>query len=148
MLEPDLTAGPVAWTEGIVLALSARHLRAERDSVSYEDLADQVVMGGATPDYWRDALVPRHTPSGRPIPIGPSVSTSEQMIPILLRGEAMSPVSAQATRVFVRPGAGVAYVPIRDAPLMRWAPTWRTAAENDVIRAFVDVVREVGPLTF
>lgn len=49
-------------------------------------------MGGAHPRYWREAIVPIRTPSGRPIRIGPTVSTGEEMLPILAAGEDVSPV--------------------------------------------------------
>ncbi|MEU1747465.1 hypothetical protein ACPXB5_06100 [Micromonospora arida] len=39
------------YTEPIVLAVGATHRLAGRKSVSYEDLADETVMGGARPDY-------------------------------------------------------------------------------------------------
>ena len=116
--EPDLTVGPVIYTEPIVLAVGATHRLAGRKSVSYEDLADETVMGGARPDYWREILVPVRTPSGRLIPIGPSVSNFQEMIPILVTGEAVSPVHAQAARYYARPD--IAYVPIHDAPPGRW----------------------------
>jgi DNA-binding transcriptional LysR family regulator len=133
--EPDLTVGPVIYTEPIMLAVAAAHPFAGRESVSYDDLADQTVMAGARPDYWREVLVPLRTPSGDLIRIGPSVSNFQEMIPILVTGEAVSPVHAQAARYYARPD--IAYVPIRDAPPARWGLIWRTGAETELIRAFV-----------
>jgi hypothetical protein len=115
--------------------MAAAHPFAGRESVSYEDLADQTVMSGARPGYWREALVPLRTPSGHLIRIGPSASSFQEMIPILVTGEAVSPVHAQATRYYARPD--IAYVPIRDAPPARWGLIWRTDAETELIRAFV-----------
>ncbi|MEV4364647.1 substrate-binding domain-containing protein [Nonomuraea sp. NPDC049625] len=94
--ETDLTVGPVVYIEPVVLAMGTGHRLAGRRSVCYEDLADEVVMGGAKPDYWRDVLVPRHTPSGRSIPIGPTATSSAEMISLLNNGEAVSPVHAHA----------------------------------------------------
>lgn len=141
--ESDLTVGPVIYIEPVVLAVGATHRLAGRESVSYEDLADEIVMGGAQPDYWRDALVPRTTPSGRPIPIGPVVTDYGDMIPILSNCEAVSPAHAHAVRYFSRPD--IAYVPIRDAPPARWALIWRTATETEHVRAFARTVRDLGP---
>jgi hypothetical protein len=39
-------------------------------------------------------------------------------------------------------------VPIRDAPPLRWALIWSTAAENDLIRHFPQAARDVGELEF
>jgi hypothetical protein len=41
----------------------------------------------------------------------------------------------------VAPDAGAE----RHAPLARFAPVWRTAAETDLIRTFASVVTELGP---
>ncbi|MFI9561565.1 LysR family transcriptional regulator [Nonomuraea endophytica] len=46
--EVDLTVGPVLFTDSIVLAMSTGHHLARRESVSLEDLGDEVVMGGVT----------------------------------------------------------------------------------------------------
>ncbi|MDI6105268.1 LysR substrate-binding domain-containing protein [Actinoplanes sp. NEAU-A12] len=143
VLEADLTVGPVIYIEPVVLAVGATHRLAGRESISYEDLGDEIVMGGAEPDYWREALVPRTTPSGRPIRIGPIVTDYGDMIPILSNCEAVSPAHAHAIRYFPRPD--LAYVPIRDAPPARWALIRRTAAEAEHVRAFVRVVHDLGP---
>ncbi|WP_433315039.1 LysR family substrate-binding domain-containing protein [Micromonospora sp. CA-269861] len=139
--EPDLSVGPVIYTESIVLAVGAGHRFASRESVSYEDLADETVMGGARPDYWREILVPLRTPSGRLIRIGPSVSNFQEMIPILATGEAVSPVHAQAARYYARPD--IAYVPISDAPPARWGLIWRTGNETELIRSFVSAAQRL-----
>ncbi|MEV1169904.1 LysR family transcriptional regulator [Nonomuraea sp. NPDC049784] len=144
--ERDLTVGPIVATELPVLAASADHRLAGRPWVCYEDLGDEIVMGGAKPGYWREALVPARTPTGRPIRIGPIVSTGEEMLPILAAGEAVSPVYGHSTRYYARPD--LAYVPIRDAPPLRWALIWSTASENNLIRAFAQAAREVGERTF
>ncbi|MEV0116988.1 LysR family transcriptional regulator [Streptomyces sp. NPDC050844] len=142
--ERDLTVGPVIHVEPVVLAVSSNHPPAHQRSASLEDLADQITIGGAAPAYWRAAMVPTHTPAGRPVPVGPTARDFLEMLPILSTGEAVSPVHLQATRYFARPD--VAYVPLRDAPPARWALIWRTSAETDAILAFAKIVEELGPL--
>ncbi|NUT35318.1 MAG: LysR family transcriptional regulator [Hamadaea sp.] len=142
--EPDITVGPVIWTEPVVLAMSAAHPLAGRDAVRYEDLADHIVMGGATPDYWRDALVPRRTPSGRLIPVGPQVTNGEDMYVAMAASQATSPVPAHALRYAQWPG--LAFVPIADAPPLRWALIWRTDAQTDAVRDLAEIIRSRGPL--
>ncbi|MFE0268675.1 LysR family transcriptional regulator [Nocardiopsis alba] len=141
--EPDLTVGPVVDVEPVVLAMSASHPLAAARTVSLEDLAEVPVMGGARPEYWREGLVPSRTPSGRPVPLGPTVTTSEEMIPILATGEAVSPMHAHAAEYLPLPA--LVYRPIVDAPPARWALVWRTATENERIRAFAEVVRATAP---
>ncbi|MEV6908415.1 LysR family transcriptional regulator [Amycolatopsis sp. NPDC051071] len=143
--EPDLTVGPTVFTEPVVLALSATHPLAEKDSVSYEDLANEVMIGGVTPDYWREAIVPARTPSGRPLAVGPTVTNFEQMLPILATGEAISPVHAHGIRYARRDD--ISYVPIQDAPIARWALIWCTADDNHLVQALAKTVLEHGPLS-
>ena len=76
--------------------------------------------------------------------VGPKVASFDQEIPLLLTGEAIAPVTAQARRLAPHPG--IAYPLIRDAPLARFALVWRTAAETDLIRTFASVVSELGPI--
>lgn len=143
--EPDLTVGPVVYTEPVVLCVSSTHRLANRDSVSYEDLADETVPTGATPDYWREALIPTRTPSGRPITEGPAVVDGTQLLAIVASGEAVCPVHAHALRYYARPD--IAYIPIRDAPLGHWTLCWRTGDATDLIRDLAEVADELGPLT-
>ncbi|MDT0612178.1 LysR family transcriptional regulator [Streptomyces lancefieldiae] len=142
--EPDLTVGPVVCTEPVVLVVSANHRLAVRDSVSYEDLADEPVVTGAAPAYWREALIPTRTPSGRPIPAGPAVVDGTQLFAVVATGEAVCPAFAHGLRYYSRPD--IAYIPIRDAPLSRWAFCWRSDAETDAIRALASVAADLGPL--
>ncbi|WP_283135773.1 LysR family transcriptional regulator [Rhizohabitans arisaemae] len=142
--EADLTVGPVLFTEPMVLAMSSGHRLAGRESVSLEDLGDEVVAGGITPDYWREAIVPARTPGGRLIEVGPVVDKWADMLPILSNGEAVSPIHAHAVRYASRPD--LVYVPIHDAPSAQWAPIWRTAAESDLILDFSRIVRDMGTL--
>ncbi|MEV2271335.1 LysR family transcriptional regulator [Nonomuraea africana] len=144
ILEPDLTVGPLVYTESAVLAMAATHRLAGRASVSLEDLGDEIVMGGCKPDYWREALVPFQTPSGRLIRIGPIVTNTEEMLPILSTGEAVSPGHYRSIRYFTRPD--IAYALIHDAPPLQMTLIWHTSAENEVIRAFAEVIRDLGPL--
>lgn len=142
--EPDLTVGPVIFTEPIVLALPARHPLAGQESVSYEDLADLVIVDTPMPRYWREAVIPTHTPSGRPFKVGPKVGDLLEVFAVITSGEAVTPVHAQTARYFPRPD--IAYVPIHDAPLGRWALVWRTDAESDLIRSFARIVGDRGAL--
>lgn len=143
--EPDLTVGPVLFRVPIVLAVSSRHRLAHRASVSYEDLADETTIAVDVPNYWRAAIIPRTTPSGRKIPAGPVATDWMDVTPIIANGEVVVPVHAHAVRYHARPD--ITYVPIRDAPIAPWAPVWSTAAETDLTRAFARAVADTGPIT-
>ena len=141
--EPDLTVGPLLGTESIVLAMATSHALADVESLTLEDLADVTVMGGARPEYWREGLVPTRTPSGRTIRVGPTVNSTEEMIPILTTGEAVSPMHAHTAEYLPLPG--VIYRRIDDAPPAQWVLVWRTAAEDDRVLALDDAIQAIRP---
>jgi DNA-binding transcriptional LysR family regulator len=142
--EPDLTVGPVVYTEPIVLMAATDHPLAARKSVSYEDLADPYGDGRVRACLLARGDRPVPHPSGRPIPIGPRVTNVWQMMAVASSGEEVSPVHVQSARYIIRPD--VTYVPIQDAPLSQWALIWRTDAETDLIRSLTKIVRDIGPL--
>ncbi|MDN5913972.1 MAG: LysR substrate-binding domain-containing protein [Pseudonocardia sp.] len=134
--EADLTGGTVLFEEDQLLAVSARHPFARRQSVSFAELAATKVLRPlpAVPDYWDRALVPQHTPDGRPVDRGPTFGTVQEMLAVVGAGFGTYPVPAQATSDHARPA--VAYVPIHDAPPYRWRFVWLSATETATIRAF------------
>ncbi|WP_419999785.1 LysR family transcriptional regulator [Streptomyces boninensis] len=141
--EPDLTVGPLVYTEQVMLLVSPDHALAGRESVSYEVFADETVLAGVMPDYWRNSLIPTHTPSGRPIAKGPEVTSNVEVITYVSSGEAVSAGHAHGLRYYVRPD--IVFLPVHDAPPARWALVWRTNAVTDAIRDLARTVSELGP---
>ncbi|MBP2368284.1 LysR family transcriptional regulator [Pseudonocardia parietis] len=134
--QADLTSGSVLDQENQLLAVSARHPFAGRPSVAFADLARTTVLRTppAIADHWDRALLPSHTPDGRPVERGRSFDTTQEMLALVGAGLGTYPVSTQFTSYYVRPD--VAYVPIHDAPLYRRRFHWLSAAETATIRAF------------
>lgn len=143
--EPDLTTGPVVFTEERVLAVSETSDLAERDMVSIEDLAGRTVMhpGPDTPDYWIEAMLPASTPSGHPIPRGPHTRTFHEVLALIAAGQLVSTLNAHVRRYYTYPG--VVYLPMPDAPLTEWALVWRTDRQTPLISAFAQLARDFGP---
>jgi DNA-binding transcriptional LysR family regulator len=140
--EPDITMSPVLFHEPTVLAVSARHPFARRESVVLDDLArDKVLRPRSLPDYMDEGLVPRRTPAGRPIERGPEFGTVQEMLSLIGAGQGMFPVPAHAARFDTRPD--IAYVPIRDGLPRERRFIWRTTAETHRIRVFTQVARDV-----
>lgn len=141
--EPDLTVGPIVLTEPLVLAVSARHEFAGRESVSLEDLAVGPVFGfdDAVPAYWAEAINPAQTPSGKPIPRGPVSSTAHETLTTIAAGLAISPVPLHAVKYF--PRGDIAYIPIHDSPVLSWALIHRTAALSPLARAFIRAAEDM-----
>jgi DNA-binding transcriptional LysR family regulator len=134
--EADLTGGSVLFEEDRLLAVSARHPFARRPSVPFAELARTTVLRTppTVPDYWDHALVPQHTPDGRPVERGPSFATLQEMLALVGAGFGTYPVSIQAASYYARPD--VAYVPIHDAPPYQWRFVWLSATVTATIRAF------------
>ncbi|WP_258193304.1 LysR family transcriptional regulator [Streptomyces sp. MA5143a] len=141
--EPDLTVGPCVLTEGRVLAVPAASDWAGRESMSMEDLGDCVTFERPpVPDYWGDAMLPRHTPLGRPIPSGPAARTFHEILALVAAGRIVSPLNQHVTRYYTHPG--ISYVPLHDAPRTEWALVWCTARDSPRLHAFAETARGVG----
>jgi DNA-binding transcriptional LysR family regulator len=140
--EPDLTVGPVVYTEPLVLAVASTHPLAARDTAEIEDLADLTVpvTENPVPDYWTDAHTPRTTPAGRPIHRGQVVASLEEALTAIAGGEIVALVGQHAVTSHPRPG--ISYVPISDTHTLQYAPIWRTATESPLIRAFEQTAQE------
>jgi DNA-binding transcriptional LysR family regulator len=145
--EPDITEGPIVFTVGRVLIVWSDHELAGRDKVSMEDLADHAFIDPRpVPDYWIDAMLPTHTPSGRLIRRhGPRVSTFHEVLTHVAARQCVA-LCGEHGRLYDAP-LGVAFVKIHDAPPLDWALAWRTADVNPLVRAFAQATREVGPST-
>ncbi|MFI1366733.1 LysR family transcriptional regulator [Streptomyces griseochromogenes] len=144
--EPDLTVGPVIHTSRTLLMTGASHPYARRDAVRLEDLADCVfVASRSLPAYMEEALNPFRTPSGRPVPRGPQISTWQEALTAVATGQAVASVSGDIADFY--PWPNLAFVPIVDAPPARWAPVWRTAAESPLVRSFTQALSDAPPTT-
>jgi DNA-binding transcriptional LysR family regulator len=142
--EPDLTVGPVVFTEPRIMLVPHGHALADRTSVSVEALADHGVLRTTVdlPDYWEDAFTPFQTPSGRPIERVLAISNLDDILTLVGVGEAVHNLGAHAARYHARPD--VVYLPIHDGPPLRWALVWRSDAETAPVRALSQVIRDVG----
>jgi DNA-binding transcriptional LysR family regulator len=142
--EPDLTVGPaIAWFER-VLAVGHGHRLAGRESISAEELADEVVNSPdpQLPDSLLDAIIPPRTPSGRTIKrIVNKGGFSERIVRVAL-GRFVHPTMRGIIQ-FERDD--LVLVPIHDLPPLPLGLVWRTAAEDARIRALAEVARCEGP---
>lgn len=146
VIEPDLTVGPTVLTGGRVLAVSADHPLASQNSASLEDLAGNHVVdfGPNAPEYWVTSMVPMHTPSGRRIPRGPIARSFHEILSLVASGQCVHPLGEIAARYNNPPG--IVFLPLRNAPTLQWALTWRTDADSPAIRALARTAAELGPI--
>jgi DNA-binding transcriptional LysR family regulator len=140
--QPDLVVGPVLTTDARALAVADDHPLAGRSTVCVEDLGDYEVAAGtpAIPQELIDALLPRTTPSGRPI-ARRTVSGAVQTLAMVARGEIVHATVASLPDYMSYPG--ITYIPIVDLPPCDAGLVWRASEETPAIQAFAVVTREV-----
>ncbi len=146
--EPDFTVGPPLCTDSRVLAVAAGHQLVGRDRVPLELLADfphSTALG--LPDYWEDSYLPFHTPRGRTIERIAAADTAHDLISMVGMGEIIHSFPGHVTGYW---GGmpNIRWIPIPDLPVMTFALVWRTEAENDLVRALADTVKDLGTFRF
>ncbi|MBD0323929.1 MAG: LysR family transcriptional regulator [Aldersonia sp.] len=141
--EADLTVGPVAFTEPIVLAVGRRHPLAVRSSVSLTELSAYNVLpsGLPIPEYWESAVspVPR-TESAQ----GTSPRTREEVLWAVTSLDGVAFACAQGIKYLER--ADVVYVPIDERPTMRWGLVRRSGPIDPLVGEFSRIAAELDPL--
>ncbi|MET7302541.1 LysR family transcriptional regulator [Embleya sp. NPDC005575] len=145
--EPDITIGPVVSRQDRYVVVSADHRFAGRESVAFEELADETFPTAVSsfPDYAVDYHAPRHTPTGRRIQRSPEpVATYAEALAMVAAGRMIAMGDAQLMQFYGRPD--LVYVPAPDMPPMDFALLWRTRDDDDErIRAFVDATVSAVP---
>jgi DNA-binding transcriptional LysR family regulator len=148
--EPDLTVGPAIDHLQRVLAVSPTHPLADRTSVSIEDVPDYRVRAFPTdiPQALWEAIIPTHTPSGRPIPRTETPPTAtersiSEVIADVARGTIVHPT---VDIPHFRGYDNIVLVPIRDLPPLPLGLIWCTAHENARIRALAEVASHLASL--
>lgn len=143
--EPDLTVGPVILSEPRVLAVGVEHELTRYTTASVEMLADfQHPDAPSRPEYWMQSYCPTHTPAGHRIDRGLVMDTAEKILCVVTAGEAVSLFPRHVSRYVTRPD--IAYLPVEDMDHLAYALVWSAEAENDMIRALAQTVRDLGPL--
>jgi DNA-binding transcriptional LysR family regulator len=132
--QPDLTAGPAFAYYPRALAVASSHRLAAKSTVSVEELAEEQValLPGSTPSAVYDLLVPRRTPSGRPIRRTQPVQTINEILSLVARGRIVHPTSS-GVPIFDRDD--ITLIPITDLPPLPLGLVWATSRENPRIRA-------------
>ncbi|MFF0637513.1 LysR family transcriptional regulator [Nocardia sp. NPDC004151] len=146
--EPDLTVGPVVYTEPKMLAVSTKNRLAEEKTVSLEVFGDfpALTVNGTLPEASEHEFIPFHTPKGRPVDKVISVQTADDIFTAVSQDEAIHGVAAYAARYHARPD--VVYIPIVDVAPLAWVLVWRSDSDDERLRALADVITELGPATW
>lgn len=139
---PGLTAGPVLLSEPRMLAVSVDDALAGMESVSVAVLAEHPLIQGPAdaPSQYQADRFPRRTPDDRPVRQGPRAGSFGEALTLVAAGRGVLPVGEHAARFY--PRLDTAYVPVHDAPPIRWGPIWRSANAGARVRAFVQAAEQ------
>jgi DNA-binding transcriptional LysR family regulator len=141
LTDPDISVGPTLTREPRVLAVAARDPLAQRGSVSYEDLADRVVLDlPRLPREMMDAFIPPTTPSGKTIARVTNRSIEEAMMRVAAGSQVHPTVPSW---VEFHTHRDMVAVPIRDMPPSETALVWLTANRSAKIEAFARAATDV-----
>lgn len=141
--EPDLVVGPVLLRDPMVLAVSSGHRLAGRTTVSIEDLAeDTVLVIDGMDGSFADWLIPKHTPSGRPIHHSTTTKYWQELLALVAAGEGVTIAAAQGARYYPRPN--LVYIPIEDGRPIEYGLLWREAGVSAKGLAFTQVATRVS----
>jgi DNA-binding transcriptional LysR family regulator len=145
LAQADLVVGPTLSREPRVLQVARTHPLAARRRVSIEDLADyHVVPLRNFPPETIQAVIPRVTPKGRPIPrrrLRTGLRTPYDVEALIARGAVVHPTVASFADYFGHPD--IVHVPIGDMPPSETGLVWRRPEADPRLRAFIEVAREI-----
>jgi hypothetical protein len=138
-----LQVGFTATTAGACspsAAATAWPLRAQCRSSLGDELA-YATAASSFPAALQEALLPRCTPSGRPIRrFSTSSHSLTEFLPLVAAGQV---VHATVEGVPLLARDDVVLIPISDMPAMPLGLIWSAAAENQEIRALAEVARSL-----
>ncbi|MFE3442163.1 LysR family transcriptional regulator [Nocardia sp. NPDC059180] len=143
--EPDITTGPVLFSEPRALLVSREHRFAAQESVSLEDLSDTplvTIVGELVPRYWMDHHFPRRTPTGRPIPRGPAANFWAEVLVHVNQGVGVSTVALASAAFHAWPRT--VFVPFRDAPPIDYGLMWPALGSNPLVPSFLETICEAA----
>lgn len=141
---PGARNGPVLLAEQRVLAIASDHPLARRASLPLDVLAEVplIQLPAEVSEEFREDRTPSRTPSGRPTLKGPVCHGLSSILTTVALGRGVYPVGEHFTRYHARPD--ISYVPLEDAPPVRWGPVWLPANETARVRAFIQSTVEAN----
>ncbi|MEU3918067.1 LysR substrate-binding domain-containing protein [Streptomyces sp. NPDC029004] len=126
----DLSAIPL-YTETTVVVVPKDHVVAAVDTVSAEDLADDIVL------HPLDDTLDWERPPGRPANERPA--TTADAVELVAAGVGLLVVPQSLARLHHR--KDLTYRPVTDAPESRVALSWPQDATTDLVEDFIGIVR-------
>ncbi|KAA2253618.1 LysR family transcriptional regulator [Solihabitans fulvus] len=140
--EPDITNGPVIFSEPRAMVVPAGHPFAGRESVTWEDMAHSpIITIAGPPAYWLDYHLPSRTPAGTPVETGAATVAWQEVLSLVSAGKGVCTTAVRARDYYSRPD--LVYVPFSDAPTVDFGLHWLAAGETVKLRAFVRTILDL-----
>ncbi|MGI5285620.1 LysR substrate-binding domain-containing protein [Nonomuraea polychroma] len=92
------------------------------------------------PEEFQADRSPACTPAGRPVPQGARADSFAETLTLVAAGRSVFPVGEHVVRFYPRPD--IAYIPLHDAPPIRWGPMWLKTNTTQRVRAFVQAAQD------
>jgi DNA-binding transcriptional LysR family regulator len=140
----DRIASDPLWREPRVLVVPSTHPLATRDSISIDEIADEVFVSasGGIPeilDWW--LVDPR--PDGSHPQRGPVADDFEGLLELVAAGMGVNIASASAATHYGR--EGLSFVRIRDIEPSTILLCWLKRPASAAVPAFIDIAKELAP---
>jgi hypothetical protein len=119
------------------------HPLAQRLTVHADELADYqtTAFDGVLPAALLEAIVPSHTPSGRPIPRSSHIITNAlEALDVIARGPCVHPTMAG---IAILQRDDIALIPLEGLPPLQLGLIWCTAHENARVRALATTAASI-----
>jgi DNA-binding transcriptional LysR family regulator len=143
--EPDLMTSQALATQRRMLAVARHHPLAARAEVSIEELADHVIgdLELVAPRALLEAMAPRLTPAGRPIPrVRVRAEEPSTLMMAIASGRIVQPVTEAFAATYSHPQ--VTYRPITDLAPTPVALAWRRHNRHRPLRALLHIAQRPG----
>jgi DNA-binding transcriptional LysR family regulator len=139
--QPDLVIGPTLSHEPRVLAVNRDHPLSGRSEVSIEDIADyKVALFDTLPEELEQALVPSHTPDGRPIArLRRPIRNLSEVAMFVARGDIVHLTVPSMADYW---GPDITYIPVVDMPESSEALVWLRRNTDNKVRELARIARE------
>ena len=133
------------FVESRMLVVSEHSHLAGHTQLSVGQLVDEAFVGRRSPDEWRDFWLAVDSRGGMPVKLGAEVSTVDECFEAIMSERGVAFTQASTQRFYGRPG--LAFMPVTDLPPSMLSVAWRTDAETDLVREFVDIATAVASLS-
>ncbi|WP_406011943.1 LysR substrate-binding domain-containing protein [Streptomyces sp. NBC_00984] len=133
----------VVHTEPRVVGLPSGHALAGRDEISVLDVGDEPLMlTERAPRAWVDWRAVNPRPDGSSPRWGPTNDNAEEMLEQVAEGSAICFAPMTMARYYARPD--LSWVPLTDVEPLRTVLAWVDGTDNNLVRGFARVVRELA----